>query len=328
MICRKELVIKELDVLRRLAPTEEAGVFKVRQYTAAIKTLRALPALRTMSDLPTATKGDGLGTQIRKKIEHILTTGSGLNISDKARTKADALACFSAIYGVGPKKAEELVAAGFTTIVELRAAVTKTPGILNRNQHLGLKYYEDILERIPRAEMDVHAAALMAAKPMALKGVIVGSYRRGNSDSGDIDMLLTCPSGTDTGTFLNDMVTRLRDTGYLLEILAQGEHKCLAIVALPHGKARRLDLLVISPDEFPFAVLYFTGSDAFNVRMRQMALERGFTLNEHALTQVSTGRKVKGIKTEEDIFVALKCVWCPPEGRTGADACKSINAFP
>jgi DNA polymerase (family 10) len=81
-----------------------------------------------------------------------------------------------------------------------------------------------------------------------------------------------------------------------------------------------LDLLVTPPAEFPFAVLYFTGSDTINVRMRQLALEKGYTLNEHALTKVKTSETVTGLKTERDIFDFLKMEWREPEERTGADA--------
>lgn len=317
----KTTIIAELDVLRRLSATETAGVFKARTYAAAIKTLGALPHVRSVEDLPASQKGDGLGKEVRAKIAKIIAEGS-LDISPEARARADALDVFAGIYGVGPKKAEELLAAGYTTLAELRAAIAAGTLKFTKNQLAGLKYYEDINSRIPRAEMDAHAALLMGAKPATLEGVIVGSYRRGRPDSGDIDMLIrTASAGVDAGAALAEYVTALRAAGYIREVLAQGEHKCLAIAALPgsSNKARRLDLLVTPPAEFPFAVFYFTGCDTFNVRVRAHAQERGFTLNEHALTQVSSGKTVGGIKTERDIFAALKLKWVEPVDRTGPD---------
>lgn len=329
MTDHKATIIAELDVLRRISVTETAGVFKARTYAAAIKTLSALPHVRTVEDLPAAQKGDGLGKEVRAKIAKIIEEGS-LDISPEVRARADALDVFAGIYGVGPKKAEELLAAGYTTLAEIRAAVAAGTLKFTKNQLAGLKYYEDINSRIPRAEMDAHAALLMGAKPATLEGVIVGSYRRGKPDSGDIDMLIrTARADVDAGAALAEYVTALRAAGYIREVLAQGEHKCLAIAALPGGtvagnaekqRARRLDLLVTPPAEFPFAVFYFTGCDTFNVRVRAHAQERGFTLNEHALTQVSTGRIVGGIKTERDIFAALKLQWVEPVDRTGPDA--------
>jgi DNA polymerase/3'-5' exonuclease PolX len=319
---KKPQIIAELETLRKLAATETAGTFKVRSYVAAIKALQALPhPITTITDLPTPTTGDGLGAKIREKIATILTEGA-LPITAEARNRATALSAFQQIYGVGPKKAEQLVAAGYTTIPALRAAVTATPDLLNRNQHIGLRYYDALLTRIPRPEMDAHAALLLSKKPAALEGIIVGSYRRGRPDSGDIDMLLRTMTPTDDApSALAAYVTALQTAGYIREVLAHGDHKCMAIAALgPSGTPRRLDLLVTPPAEFPFAVFYFTGSDTFNVAVRAHALSRGFTLNEHALTALRSGRPVTGIKTERDIFTALRIAWREPHERTGPEA--------
>jgi DNA polymerase/3'-5' exonuclease PolX len=334
MTDHKNQIIAELDVLRRISVTETAGNFKARSYAAAIKTLQGLSGpILSVADIPPSTKGDGLGKEIRTKIEKIITEGR-LNISEEARAKAVALEAIQNIYGVGPKKAEDLMAAGYTTVSQLRAAAAKDPKLLNKNQRIGLTYYDDLLLRIPRAEMDQHAATLMAAKPASLEGVIVGSYRRGQPNSGDIDMLIrTADPAVDAGAALRDFVAALKAQGYIKEVLAQGDHKCLAISQLPATTssasaassagllpARRLDLLVTPPEEFPFAVLYFTGSDTFNVAMRSYALTRGFTLNEHALTHLATGKPVTGIKSERDIFAGLKVQWREPHERTGAAA--------
>jgi len=272
-----------------------------------------------MDALPAPTKGDGLGPKIREKIARILTEGS-LPITEVARARSTALAAFQNIYGVGPKKAADLVAAGYTTIAELRVAVATNPKLLNRNQQTGLRYYEPLLERIPRAEMDRHAALLMANKPAALEGEIVGSYRRARPDSGDIDMLLCAPAGASAPAALEEFVMRLVAAGYILEVLAQGDHKCLAIAVVPGCSPRRLDLLVTPPEEFACAVFYFTGSDSFNVAVRSHALTMGLTLNEHALTIVKTGMPISGLRTERQIFTVLRLAWVEPCDRTGPEA--------
>lgn len=314
------LIISELDVLRRVSAAEPAGTFKVRAYATAIKTLKTLGPIRSLEDIPPPSKGDGLGAEIRKKLAKIIEHGS-LDIPVAVRAKATALDIFLGIYGVGPKKAEDLIAAGYTSLADLRSASEKDPKLLNKNQKIGLEYYADLQTRIPRAEMDRHAATLMTNKPAALEGVIVGSYRREKPDSGDIDMLLrTSGPGIDAAAALRDFVTLLKEGGYIQEVLAHGDHKCMAICALPSGLSRRLDLLITPPAEFPFAVFYFTGSDTFNVAVRAHALTRGFTLNEHGIVQVSTARSVSGVKTEKDIFSLLKIVWREPKDRTGPEA--------
>lgn len=321
----KATIISEFDVLRKISVTETAGVFKARVYAAAIKTLAGIPHVRSMEDLPASQKGDGLGKEIRIKIAKILEHG-GLAINPAARAAATALETLQHIYGVGPKKAQELMAAGYTTVEGLRAAVTTNPSLLNKNQQIGLRYYEQLLARIPRAEMDQHAALLMEVKPTSLEGIIVGSYRRGRPDSGDIDMLIrTATTVVDAAAALTEFVAALKARGYIREILAHGDHKCMAICQLPGSSfARRLDLLVTPPEEFPFAVFYFTGSDTFNVAVRSHALSRGLTLNEHAITLVRSGQKVFGVETEKELFKLLKLRWVEPVDRTGPDALRPL----
>jgi len=310
----KDKIIAELDVLRIISVTEEAGAFKSRNYAAAIRILTGLPHVHSLEDLPSK----GIGKDIRIKIQTIIEKG-GLEIPVTVRASAAALDAFQNIYGVGPKKAQLLVSDGYTTIASLRAATD--PKLLNKNQRIGLRYYEQLLMRIPRTEMDQHAVFLMSRKPASLEGVIVGSYRRGKPDSGDIDMLIRTSGNADAGTALTDFVTALQVGGYITEILAKGDHKCLAICQLhPDTPARRLDLLVTPPAEFPFAVFYFTGCDTFNVAVRSHALTRGYTLNEHGVTHVSTGASVMGIKSEQEIFAFLKLRWVEPVDRTGPAA--------
>ena len=310
------VIIKELDIMRRTSVSEEAGGHKSRQYAKAIKTISALPAdITCMADVPSGA-GTGIGDKIRKKISEILETGA-LAAADKARaTKApDILDAFQKVYGIGPKKAADLVAAGYTTISSLMGAS------LTKNQRIGLRYYEDLLLRIPRSEMEVHEATLLSHKPATLEGVIVGSYRRGKPDSGDIDMMICTKEATaEAPALLAAYAATLKAAGYLKEILALGPHKCLAISQLPGCPARRLDLLVTPPTSFATSVLYFTGSDGFNIAMRQVAKDKGFTLNEHGLIRTATGVTVTGLRQEKDIFTALQLTWKEPNQRTGPEA--------
>jgi DNA polymerase/3'-5' exonuclease PolX len=297
----KQTIIAELEVLRRVSAKEAGGTFKVRNYAAAIKKLAELPGVWTAADAA----GIG-GEKIQEKIAAII--GGSFVMSDAVRAKAAALDAFQKIYGVGPAVAEKLVAAGYTSIADLRAAVA-TGYKLTANQQIGLRYYEDLLERIPRAEMEAHAALLLGAvAAVGMTGEIVGSYRRGAASSGDIDMLVT-------GGALEPLVARLKAAGYIKEVLAMGEHKCLAISAVAGGRARRLDLLVTPAEELPFALVYFTGSMELNVAMRSRALERGYTLNEHALTRVKTGARITGITSEKELFKVLGFDWKEPSER-------------
>ena len=88
--------------------------------------------------------------------------------------------------------------------------------------------------------------------------------------------------------------------------------------------ARRIDFLYSPPNEFPFAILYFTGSKAFNTVMRQYALDKGYTFNEHGIYKLENKKKgakiEKGFKTEKDIFDFLGLQFKTPiERRDGRD---------
>ena len=105
MTDHKDKIISELDVLRKISATETAGVFKARQYAAAIKTLKALPHVRSIADLPPTTKGDGLGEKI---VDQLVDNSILRTPADLFRLEVPALA---ALERMGDKAAANLVQA-------------------------------------------------------------------------------------------------------------------------------------------------------------------------------------------------------------------------
>jgi DNA polymerase/3'-5' exonuclease PolX len=307
-------IIDALDTLRKRDLADKQP-FKAKAYQKVIQQLQARSeAVSSWEDLKTM---EGIGEKIRKKIDEIFATGM---LASAERTKASgtlsALETFQGIYGIGPAKASALVKAGFKTIDDLRSAAQADPSLLNTNQTLGLHYYEDLLERIPRAEMDEHAALLSKACPAALTMDIVGSYRRGAASSGDIDVLLKATGKASAASFLK-MIENIKTAYPIVEILALGPKKCMAIIKLtPTAPARRLDLLLTPAAEYAYALFYFTGSDKFNVAVRSHALELGYSLNEHTLSIVDSSMPSPPLlETEEDIFSFLGLRYIPPTER-------------
>jgi DNA polymerase (family 10) len=96
-------------------------------------------------------------------------------------------------------------------------------------------------------------------------------------------------------------------------VLGQGESK--TSVVTPRGI--QIDVRVVAPHQLGAALLYFTGSKAHNVKLRQRALARGYTLNEYALTALDGG-KVIASETEEEIYAALGLPFIPPVLREDA----------
>jgi DNA polymerase beta len=329
----KQIIIDSLDVLRKRDVANKEP-FKARAYSKVITQLKNhTTPITSYEDVENI---KGIGEKIQKKIKEILETGT-LKSAEKAKElyNIDALDAFQNIYGVGPVKATELVNAGYTTIADLRNAIKENPKLLNDKQQIGLKYYEDLLERIPREEMQEHDDILESLKPAEMEEYeleIVGSYRREATTSGDIDVLIRVPEDTspqESKKNLAHYVEMLKGFGYIEEVLAIGEHKCMAISRIYKGKARRLDLLMTPDDEYAYAILYFTGSDKFNVAFRQYALEMGYTLNEHTLTPIKKDvLTVPYMHTEKDIFKFLGLRYIDPSKRIDGNQIIPIRSKP
>lgn len=297
-------IIELLDIVRRNDVAEKRQ-FQAVAYSKAISALKALPIvdITSVDDV----KGvDGIGAKLQQKIEEILRTGK-LEAAERALANPR-FAAFEAllnVYGVGPVKAKDLIDSGITSIAGLREALSQNLGLLTDAQKIGLHYYEDLLLRIPREEMREHEAAILDTVDKKYNTTIVGSYRRGAETSGDIDVLLCLPdsmTGAQRNTLFKQTVARLTKKGYLVSVLALGNTKCLGVCQLPGKRARRLDLLVIPEAEYAYAILYFTGSDLFNVAFRSHCLDKGYTLNEHGMKPTGDKPQPPPMKTEKDIF--------------------------
>ena len=273
---------------------------------------------------PNQLKGKpGIGTTIYQKIVDYISTGT-LKILEEEKDmiiRKKAMEVFTNIYGIGEKKAEELVDKG---IISLEQLAQKQMELLNDKQRIGLKYYHDIMERIPRNEIIQYEEVFkksITSEISDLKLQIVGSYRRGLSSSGDIDVILTSENPQHFSSYIDNLLKN----NIIVEVLSRGPAKCLVITKLPDGQfSRRVDFLYTSPREFPFSILYFTGSKGFNTTMREHALRMKYTLNEHGLSHMigrTKGALVEHIfPDEKSIFDFLNLQYKNPEERTDGKA--------
>ena len=261
----------------------------------------------------------GIGKTIIAKLQEYEKTGT-IKALEKAR--ADPVNIFTKVYGIGPKKARDLVDQGISTIEELRE---KQDELLNDTQKVGLQHYEDLLLRIPRDEIVQFESlfknefAKISNKYSGANFEIVGSYRRGAQTSGDIDVIVTSENDS---SILQEFVNLLVDQEIITYKLTDGKVKILVIGRLSNtSPSRRLDFLYSPPKEYAFATLYFTGSKFFNTMMRQRALDLGYTLNEHGFHHMVNGKKGKALETpalfasEKDIFDFLNMVYKKPTER-------------
>ncbi|MEM1211221.1 MAG: DNA polymerase/3'-5' exonuclease PolX [Planctomycetota bacterium] len=133
-----------------------------------------------------------------------------------------------------------------------------------------------------------------------------GSLRRGKETIGDLDILVAAEA-SDAGPIFEAFATHDRVT----DVLLRGDTKC----SVRTDVGMQVDLRVVPPDAFGAALMYFTGSKEHNVKMRQRALDYGYTLNEYALADKDNKAKVIAAATEEEVFKALGLAWVPPELR-------------
>jgi len=324
---KTDLILKYLTLLYN-SELKEKDFFKARAYNKVIKGIKALKkpihSFDDIKDLP------GIGKKIQGKIEEIISTGRLAGVgssadSEAARKAAESKAIteLSGVYGIGPTKALDLIAKGIMGVEDLKKP--ENAGVLNEKQKIGLKYYSEFLERIPREEMKKHDLYLKRViksvnKESNVVVDIVGSYRRKLETSGDIDVLICFPNESleVQQELFTKIITKMRKNGYITDILAQGKHKCLAVCVLKKDvavKHRRIDILLTPKDEYPYSLLYFTGSEAFNIQCRIKAKEKGYSLNEHGLYKNGEKDGEINFQSEKDILKFLGMKYVSPKLR-------------
>lgn len=307
---------------------------RARAFGRALASLRTLTVAHSIEDVATL---PGVGPSIRATLAAVLEhpVGAVTNVPpappDPRRT---ALAELLTVTSIGPTRARALVGMGVAGVVDLRARVARGEVTVNAKEALGLLHWEDFNVRIPRAEMDRHRQAVLAVArvvaPSNVRVEVMGSYRRGAAESGDIDVAIIAPTQREASTAMASIVGRLLADGYALPgHFGFGPKKFLGIVRLPaenpartaENPARRLDLMAVSEREAPFALLYFTGSGRYNVRVRAHAKTRGFSLNEHGLTAEAPAAAdalaahVAGFRSEADVLAFLGLPFVEPAAR-------------
>ena len=350
-------ILKQLEFYNR---KHEKAQFKAKIYREATEQLKnykeKINSSKNIKDLP------GIGKAITEKLDEYIKTGKVKNLEElkkkygteeyqNEKIKQEKKEIFLQIPWIGDATAEKIIELNINTIDELKKRQDEEiPGkgkkklkLLNDSQKKGLSYYQEIAERIPRKEIDDYKELLTKIfnetcsengyNNKTNKFEIVGSYRRGKPDSGDIDIIIT--SSTDDKTIFNKFLEKMDDTKkdeesneskIIKAFLTRGEKKVMVIGKLSEKNlARRLDFLYSAPEEYAFAILYFTGSMEFNTSMRQYALQQGLTLNEHGFHKMEN--KIKGDKitsksfnTEKDIFDYLNLEFKEPNERIDSNS--------
>jgi DNA polymerase lambda len=321
-----EHIITELEKILDFH-ANEGNVFESLAYRKAIAQLKNSNEKITSCDQLKNYKY--LGKSIGKKIKEILLTGK-LGKTDylKDDERSNTLKLLTEVWGIGMSLANKLYRKNIKTIEDLR----KNQDLLNKNQKVGLMYYEEIKQRIPRAECEEVIAIvkeeIFKILPEELLEIqLCGSYRRGKATCGDMDILITRKDEGGIEGILQTLVDKLMARELITDILQISNSSItkttfFGVSQLEGRPHRRLDIKIYLKQFYPFALLYFTGSAYFNRSMRLFAAKIGYNLSDLGLHKVDGYRKNKvptgkfvDCKTEDDIFLALGLDYKAPNER-------------
>jgi DNA polymerase (family 10) len=337
----KQEIADALQEVSTLLELKDENVFKIRAYSNAARSLEAWGGnVADLSDEEALAKIPGIGKAIAAKIKELHQTGTAGYLTDLRAEFPKAILELFSISGLGAKIIKALhEQLKICTIEELRAAcqsgrVAELPGFGETTQ---AKICSAIEQRAKHSgsfqlgQIAGEAEELLGklrAHPDAGEVDLAGSYRRRKEIVRDLDFIVA--------TGKPEAVTKSLVEDPLVEsVIAQGSTK--TSVRLRSGI--QCDLRVVSANEYPFALNYFTGSKEHNIEMRNRALKRGWTLNEYRLaplpSETATGQdspktpqrgvttrkagakllKIPKIASEADLYRALGLDYIPPELR-------------
>ncbi len=255
----------------------------------------------------------GIGKSIGSKIAEYLASGQMQALEERRARIPPAALTLMRIAGIGPKRAMLLARELHVhSIDDLRSALES--GQVAALPRLGEKTATSILEELHRLQTRSRRLPLAIALP-AVEQVIrelqtsvethaiaaAGSVRRFRETVGDIDILVTSSQP-------QAVVAAFTSLPVVKQVLSAGGTRASI---LTHADLQ-IDLRVVEHASFGAAMQYFTGSQAHNVKLREIAIRKGYKLNEYGIYADET--RIAGA-TEMEIYAALGMQWIPPEIR-------------
>lgn len=316
MAWTNEDVARQFAEIATLLKLSGADPFRVRAYERAAAAIAAAPADLSTLDSAGMAALKGVGASTAKKIDEYLRSGRIAMLEELRASVPPGLVELTRIPGVGPKTARLLYAElGVDSLEALRGAIAGER--LRDVRGLGARSEANLREamarigakdvaRVPMADA-IAIAEELCARLARLEQVVevtyAGSLRRRRETVGDIDVLVAAHSP-------GPVHAAFRDSDLVTEVIAAGDKKTSVITKA----GVQADLRVVEPEAFGAALVYFTGSKAHNVRVRERAVRRGLTLNEYGLFDKESGRRVAS-RTEADVYAALGMAFVVPPMR-------------
>lgn len=296
---------------------EEKRIFEIKAYRKAALSIEFMSEdishIYKNGGIEGLMEIDGVGAGIAKKIKEYEETGKVSKYEEYRKKFPFDILELTRVQGVGPKTAYLLYKnLGVKTLDDLKKAVSKHE--IQKIERFGEKTERkiaeglDILERIsgrmslgfalPYAE---HISKLIMDSGLAGKACIAGSTRRMKDTIGDLDILVTSEHPEEIMEFISKM-------DEAEEVIARGDTK----ITIRLDSGINCDIRVIEKTSFGSGLQYFTGSKAHNIKVRKIAIKKGYKLNEYGLFK---GSKLIAGENEEEVYQKLGLEWMEPEMR-------------
>jgi DNA polymerase (family 10) len=314
-----------LDMLRELAELTmleegEPQSFRVRAYESAAQAIAS-----QAGDLGKLTAGElqnisGIGKSTSAKIRELLETGRVEKLEALRKKHPASVLALLRIQGLGPKAVARLRAdLGVQSLDDLRRVLAERK--VRSLKGFGIKSEEKIATAIARLDeqgsltrtpisVALPLAEKVVARMLEVPGVTHASYcgslRRFSETVGDIDVVVAAAQA-------QPVMEALVAMSVVDHVLGRGDTKTSIVTR----RGTQIDLRVVEHGQLGAARLYFTGSKGHNIKLRQRALARGWTLNEYALSVIDGGQIIAR-ETEEQIYAALGLPWIAPVLREDA----------
>ena len=316
---RNSEVARLLYDISELLELSGENIFKIRAYSRAARTIEGstediekIAKEKRLEEIP------GVGVAIARKIEEYLTTGKLGFYEDLKKQVPQELHELIQIPGIGPKTVQYLhKELGIKSVKELEKAAKEHR--LRRISHFGAVKEDNLLKSIERYRHRSMRLPLGTALPLVQEIVDLlnksrsiermepaGSLRRRKETVGDIDILAT-------SQYPEAAIETFVHLPLVKDILAKGSTKATIVTR----EDIQVDLRIMDRTSFGTSLQYFTGSKEHNIKLRDLARQKGFKLSEYDIEEISTGRKIY-CNTEQEVYEILGLPPIPPEIREDA----------